>query len=307
MNCFKCGKEITISVKENIIFNDKELCENCAFQLDYCGRCNKKTPNEWMGELYCYDEDEYEYVCPRCYKAEIGKYPHDYKPYPIFHNLFNADRKHCLHIGVELELEGHNYIDFINDVNKLSEDNFYIKEDGSLDEDIGVEVISNPMTMSIAIEQWGKLFALIDKHNMESTCDCGLHIHLDKEYLNQRQISNIDYIINNFTKSVKKIGNRDINNHEWANKLLKNDNEWGVVTALDYKYRAVNFCTNTIELRCFDSTDDWFDFRHRLITIFALVEYAKLHTFNYFHKTNDDAFWLSFNKYIKKFTKKYFI
>lgn len=304
MRCFLCGSEDNVSHK---IFGDHDVCENCYRGKNYynCYYCSNKIPSSMIDEIYDSVDDEYYNCCPECYRDERGKYPHDYKPYPIFHSLFNADRKHCLHIGAELEIQLQHYSEFICDFNKeIDEDKFYLKYDGSLDDEEGIEIVSHPMTLPIALKEWNKLFTLINNYPYNHLDGCGLHIHLDNEYLSERQIRNIDYIINTFTDSVKKFGGRDIVHHEWASHIIKNREEWGHVTIEDYKYRAVNFCENTLELRCFDSTDDWFNFRYIIIGVFALVEMASIHTLNYFENMNDSEFWLTFKTYISKYAKR---
>ena len=193
---------------------------------------------------------------------------------------------------------------FLNKFKTLNNSKFYLKRDGSLHWDDGVEIISHPMTINDIIENWKNIFDLFNDTYV--TNDCGLHFHLDRKYLTKRQIKNIDYIINNFTESIKKIGGRNVVDHFWSKRTEKNINEWGLDTTR-CRYVAVNLTNkNTVELRCFDSTDDWEKFKYIIIAVFALVEYAKYHTFEYFTKTNDDAFQKTFRKYIRRFVNKLF-
>lgn len=311
MNCFACGEYIEKNGQYMMIDDDRIICHKCelANTMTLCDICGVASINSWM-DYIMYEEEDYEddFVCPTCYKKHYGRYPHDYKPYPIFHSLFNVDRKHCLHIGVELELESYDcdcncnkYTDAMNDI---SEDKFYLKMDGSLSDKCGAETISNPMTLPVALKEWKKVFQIINKYNMCSNEDTGLHFHLDKEFLDERQIRNIDYIVNTFTDSIKKFGGRNIVNHRWASKVNKSVEHWGIKTPIDYKYNAVNFTKNTLELRCFDSTNSWEKFSYILVGVFALVEMAQVHTFNYFENMNDADFWIAFKNYISKYMKQ---
>lgn len=304
MNCVMCGVDVD-NQKKYKIFGNKYVCKNCYDHNEFyaCGKCDCETPRQWWEEIYDGDTDEYICVCPFCYFEHNDKFPHDYKPAPIFHSLFNADRKHCLHVGVELEMEG-NVNSFVNKMyHEFTDEHFYPKYDGSLDDDYGVEIVSNPMTITIAINKWRNLFKIINEY-LESNSNCGLHFHLDREYLNDRQLRNIDYIINNFTESVKKLGGRDIIRNDWSYRENKNPDEWGTLTT-DDRYHAVNFLNkNTVELRCFNSTDDWFNFRYILIAVYALVEYARIHKFDYFENMNDEEFWIAFNKFIQRYITK---
>ena len=108
-------------------------------------------------------------------------------------------------------------------------------------------------------------------------------------------------------ETIKRIGGRDIVGNNWAEQIIKNNNDWGRITDADGKYSAVNFCENTIELRCFNSTDNWNNFYWLLITVFALADYANLHNFSFFQKKQDLEFWSSFTKYINKYKDKNFI
>jgi hypothetical protein len=191
---------------------------------------------------------------------------------------------------------------FLNKFNTLNNSKFYLKRDGSLNWDDGVEIVSQPMTINDIIENWKNIFDLFKDAYV--TNDCGLHFHLDRKYLTKRQIKNIDYIINNFTESIKNIGGRNIIDHFWSTRTRKNINEWGVNTT-HCRYVAVNLTNkHTVELRCFDSTDNWEKFKYAIIAVFALAEYANYHTFEYFTKTNDKDFQITFRKYIRRFVNK---
>lgn len=305
MYCFICYKNID-NEKKHSIFNNNFVCESCYCNQSYyyCDNCGEATPDKYFCEQFNEYKDCWEKLCVQCYYEYTGKYPHDYKPRSIFHSYNNVDRKYCLHIGAELELEGDKYNEFSTEVyNKLGDDYFYMKEDGSLN-DNGIEVVSHPMILPIALKKWGELFEFITKHSMIGTSNCGLHLHLDKAYLKDRQIRNIDFIINTFVNSVKNIGGRDIISNEWAERIIKRMEDWGFVTRCDGKYHAVNFCENTIELRCFNSTENWQKFRQILIDVFALVEYAKIHKFSYFSKMKDEDFWDSFRSFVKRYSMK---
>ena len=270
MICIKCGVNIDNMNNAHEIFGNHIICDDCYQNnvFEKCDICGEDCFEDWLNtdEYFDIDTEEYEWndICPACYKDNTLKYNHDYKPFPTFHSCGNGDRKHCLHIGIELELEGNtinNTRRFIGNVEDIFNDEyFYLKDDGSLNDKRGVEVISNPMMLPVAIKYWKKIFDLIKENDMCSTENCGLHFHLDKECLNQKQISNIDYICNMHPETIKRIGGRDIVGNNWAEQIIKNNNDWGRITDADGKYSAVNFCKNTIELRCFNSTDNWNNF-----------------------------------------------
>lgn len=300
--CVNCDKEI-VDNEFIKIYGNNYVCKNCSNELDECHYCGELT--NILSEIYNDDEDYYYDVCPLCYKEKSLIYPHDYKP--IINFSKPNDRKYVLHVGAELEIQGYEYECFINKMdNEIIEKDFYLKSDGSLNDD-GVEIVSHPMILPIMLKKWKQVFDLMKLHKMNDTNGCGLHFHLDRKYLNDRQIKNIDYIINNFTKSVEKIGSRNILTNEWSERVNKNINEWGVYAPWT-RYVAVNLRNkNTVELRCFNSTDDWNKFKSIVIFVFALVEYAKIHTFEYFTKTNDDKFYISLHRFINNFKKHNYI
>jgi hypothetical protein len=41
-----------------------------------------------------------------------------------------------------------------------------------------------------------------------------------------------------------------------------------------------------------------------MIAVFALAELAKIHKFSYFADMTDNDFWLTFNKFIKRYIEK---
>ena len=299
--CYRCFSKIEDNNYKDI-FGSNVICLNCYNKLCdkkeiyYCSSCSCLI----YDAIIAYDEDD-DIICSDCYYNNYNFYDAYYKPFPIFSN---NDRKNNLHVGIELEMQFEDREQFLNKFKTLNNSKFYLKRDGSLHWDDGVEIISHPMTINDIIENWKNIFDLFNDTYV--TNDCGLHFHLDRKYLTKRQIKNIDYIINNFTESIKKIGGRNVVDHFWSKRTEKNINEWGLDTTR-CRYVAVNLTNkNTVELRCFDSTDDWEKFKYIIIAVFALVEYAKYHTFEYFTKTNDDAFQKTFRKYIRRFVNKLF-
>jgi hypothetical protein len=227
--------------------------------------------------------------------------PYHYKPQSIFYNM--SDENTELFVGIELEINFDTIKNLANFIRCNKNEFCYFKHDGSIGCN-GVEIVSHPATFVYHLKNniWKRMFDFFDK--VTDTENCGLHFHLDRKYLNDRQIKNIDYIINNFTESIKKIGGRNIIDHFWSTRTRKNINEWGINTT-HCRYVAVNLTNkHTVELRCFDSTDNWEKFKYAIIAVFALAEYANYHTFEYFTKTNDKDFQVTFRKYIRRFVNK---
>ncbi len=65
---------------------------------------------------------------------------------------------------------------------------WHIEDDGSLDTDAGVEIVSPMMSVKDAIPIMKKMFAYIDKHGYTDT-DCGFHMHLSHSDFKGRKFS----------------------------------------------------------------------------------------------------------------------
>ena len=152
-----------------------------------------------------------------------------------------------------------------------------MKQDGSLSNSAGVEIVSHPMTYKYIIEtdDWKTLFDKLNKYEMNNTNSCGLHFHLDRKYFEKKDISVIDYIINNFSDYFTKIGGRPLN--DYCAKSYKRDDQWG--EDIVSRYHTVNLeNSETIELRFCQSTYQFDVFLERLKMIFAIADFAKSHT-----------------------------
>ena len=291
---------------------DEYICQSCYednyFTCDDCGyiyHCNN---------MYC-NEDEDNCYCEDCYEEHSCKhiYSWGYKPNPIFHSEDNEERNTNLHVGIELEIQGNSYSakkSFTDEIHYIfDEEEFYMKSDGSLDE-YGVEIISHPMTYQYMMNNtdWYKIFRLMEKYNMNDTDNCGLHFHIDKEYLNPLMISTIDYMVNNFSEYFSEIGGRTFDEcSRYCKKMNKQEDDWGKRTDNESRYQAVNLTnSNTIELRFCKSTDDFETFIVRLKMIFAIVEFAKKFSMKNLNKFDNAKFESVFNKFMKdNFFKEY--
>ena len=266
--------------EEAIVTTDGcEICESCY--NEYFASC------ESCGEIDCiddlmYDDYSYNYYCSHCYHnicQEMGLHNYNYSPDNIIFYSNNESRKDNLHIGIELEIQGGDRYSFCQEfMNEYDDDKFfYLKSDGSLDTS-GVEIVSQPMTYNYIMNtsHWEDVFKIMNSNYMDNISGCGLHFHLDKEYLTDDNIKVIDYIVNNFSEYFEKMGGRPFNGY--CRKTYKSINDWGVNT--DNRYCAVNLENdNTVELRFCESTDDYDNFIKRVKLIFAIVEFAKTHSF----------------------------
>lgn len=132
-----------------------------------CSRCGKE-----------FSEGAQQFCSPKCAGVKYDYSVHDYgfKPRPLF--MGSGD----YFLGVELETEGGDCSD-AREVSSITNNLFYCKEDGSLDD--GFEMVSHPGTL----RYWHsirptlrKLTEYLLKLGIRSydTKTCGMHIHVDK-------------------------------------------------------------------------------------------------------------------------------
>jgi hypothetical protein len=158
-----------------------------------------------------------------------------------------------------------------------------MKKDLLIFEDNGVEIVSQPMTYDFIMNNtdWYKVFRYMANHSMDDIDNAGLHFHLDKEYLTEKDIQMIDYIVNNYSEYFSELGGRSFDEcSRYCRKMKKSSDNWGKKTSDDSRYQAVNLTnTNTVELRFCKSTYKWHTFIKRLKFIYALVQYSNQFTF----------------------------
>lgn len=217
-------------------------------------------------------------LCVDCYRNLGDKFhTYSFKPCPVFKGI--KDRKKHLHVGIELEIQTNKFKYFILFLHLFRNKNIYLKRDGSLNE-YGIEFVSMPMTFSYIINNtFEMLFEKFREYNFNNTDNCGLHFHLDKEYLNQMDIAKIDYMVNNWCSQLSSIGGREYVNSRYCRVLYKNIDKYGIDTE-GSRYVACNLTNrDTVELRFCKSTSDYYTFIKRVSLIFSLVDIAKQYTY----------------------------
>ena len=298
--CHSC-EEIAIVSNCFCYHNDYFICENC-YENEFftCERC---------GEIESYNDGnrfDDNYYCEYCYNnvlEDCGIHSYGYEPcFNFLHEENEATlRKNNLYIGIELEIQGSDLIGFCNEINSeydFDDGNFYLKIDGSLS-DSGIEIVSQPMTYKYITENkdWKFCYKQIHNYDMSDTVGCGLHFHLDREYLTEKDIKIIDYIVNTFSDFFETVGGRKYD--YYCQKRDKRIDDWGMAT--DCRYSAVNLNnSNTVELRFCKSTYNYNTFIQRVRMIFAIVEFAK----RYKNKFKDIINW-HYDCFCEKFNKVY--
>ena len=301
--CENCG--YIVSNEEMIETADGYVCHSCFENLYHeCPNCEN-----YHNENNCifYEGD---YYCEDCYHDIIlnnfGIHQHDYKPFVVFNSCEDESemRENTPHIGVELEIQGFNRDEFCKRLmNLFTDDFFYLKLDGSLDDAEGVEIVSQPMTYHFIknMGYWKTVFNELNKYNMNNTNNCGLHFHIDRNYCHDNlTVATIDYIVNHFAKYFEKIGGRPMSDCATFYKTVdKNIEDYGKGNW--DRYCAVNLSnSNTIELRFCKSTYNFKTFMNRVKMVFAIIAFAKTFKFNNVNNWSEAYFISRFNWICKK-------
>lgn len=303
--CASCGHWRKRSDLNRVFCYDGEfkqavVCSLCGWRT--CSICNRNVA--W--ESSTWDSETDSGICMKCYYEKNHIFPHHFKRNVKFiHEDCEVDRKNNLHLGIELEIEpnskkkNNSIKDAIYGEEKIK-DYFDLKEDGSLSLH-GMEIVSAPMTYRKIFEHWNSLFSVF-KEDYHTTRHCGMHIHIDREYLNDRTKRNLDYILNCFTEFGESIANRNYKNNAYCSAHSdKNRDEWGVCNYSD-RYEPVNFENkNTVEIRIFKSTIDFKQFINQVKNLIILIEFCKKHTINYIYNKNNEEMKRLFANFSKKY------
>lgn len=335
--CYNCGE--TQKRNDLFIYGEYYYCENCYNELFFtCACCNEvaETENGFIVEAtqerictQCYDDcydtcqncccvihstdvvwfDECPY-CEDCYDEvlkDLGLHHYNYKPDELFfysnEEKESTDRNKVPYVGIELEIQGMERNHFCrNMVKKYKNEMFYLKEDGSISDKEGVEIVSMPMTYNYIINEldsWRNVFDNLHYYDMNNVFNCGLHFHIDRTYCNKPSFAaTIDYIVNHFSTYFVEIGGRDFNDN-YCKKIDKSNEDWG--TRNFNRYCAVNLENqNTIELRFCKATDDWQTFANRVKMCFGIIYFAKKFSLKDIASWNKSQFIRNFNNICKK-------
>lgn len=245
---------------------DTPLCEHCYEEYyTRCEHCNRVISRDSAN----YEEDNDYPYCDSCYDYNgEGRYLHEYcyKPSPIFYGV------NTRYFGVELEIDrgGRNNKNAktITELANQSNDNIYIKTDGSLDD--GLEIVTHPMTLQYHMSKmpWRSILNVSVELGYQShkASTCGLHIHVNRDSFgtNAKEqdecVGRILFIVERFWSELLRFSRRTENQiRQWANRYGYKENPAEI---LDHakkgergRYAAVNITNwNTIEFRLFRGT-----------------------------------------------------
>lgn len=274
MNCFLCGKDKDKHPIE--LTNRMNVCHKC-FSSSHGFRCSS------CGGFYLGDEYNVNLrICIYCAKGmkheddddKIHIHNYYFKPYPIFYDL---DDEKKLYLGIELEIGGN------KDVNKVNlfaanfeNDFFYIKKDRSIPK-YGCEIVTYPATLEYHKSDksgWKKILDGAIKFGFKSydIDDCGIHVHINKNYFNSIEIAKLDCFVNKNYELFTKFARRT---SKYSSFLCKPYYLYGSPLNVN-RHCAVNLCNeNTIEFRIFKGTLNYNSFIAILELVYCVSEFVK--------------------------------
>lgn len=282
--CSLCGKINLSKDMADSIGSTIRICKECAKTCKLCARCGNLAP----GLEYQHGGKSY---CVSCWDILLhpnNLKPHDHKPIPTFHLRLNErpssalDRitldkapNHMLFMGVELEIdEGWNGTELIDKINTDWKGRLYCKHDGSLSR-AGIEIVSHPATLAFHQNEfnWDILCSGCRKYEYisEDSDKCGLHIHVNRNYLSSAlpDLDDPDSYEGRKTVSTIKLCSFMATNREKVFKVARrsstrysempNSPHDGMsmiqLTSTETRYLAVNISNrDTVEFRMFKGT-----------------------------------------------------
>lgn len=230
--------------------------------------------------------------CEDCAPEDSGIMGYGYKPEPEFYGDHAA-----LHMGVELEIDGS--CDVSGFVSEAATPEIYFKEDGSLTAGESVEIVSHPCTLGYHKGMWDRIIGTAKDYGFTShdAETCGLHVHIDREYLGEFDTER-DYttacivmLFDKFWKQLVRFSRRtEYQLNQWcertgleltkadmsapkkvADKLQDKANNEG-------RYKAVNLQNrHTVEFRLFRGTLRRETFYATLELCQVIVDWCKTH------------------------------
>lgn len=264
-------------------------CAVCAQDYAFCER---HEIHYRMGDDYCSYCDEEE-----GYDEDSGLvHDYSYRPSPSFYQIAttgfprtsSSEPRRTAVTGFELEMEASecDSYDGASLATELYDGVAYLKHDGSLNN--GFEMVTHPMTIDYINKYFNfdglKRLADLGMRSA-STSTCGLHVHINKGYFNNRATSLYRFMSLFYRNEAqwKRIAGRSRSSYaQWNDdehhkmidyvKTMKGDN-YG---RYNYdRYVAINLQpSNTIELRFFKGTLRPESLKARLQAVHAAAEYS---------------------------------
>ena len=180
--CPECGRTFDGELGHEV--GNECYCDDC-FSENFveCAECGEILH---IANAYWSDADG-EYYCRDCYRERGSIRGYHNNPDIRYHYADDEDHDHRCFIGTEVETECGDLDERVRITREWGNEEEYIYQmhDGSLDSS-GIECITQPMSKkffdNFDFEGW--MADLTDAGaRSHDTCDCGLHVHLSREWL----------------------------------------------------------------------------------------------------------------------------
>jgi hypothetical protein len=320
--CTNCEKLCHRDIDAKADMDGSIFCTTCwTDRFTYCYECHNMG---YLDDMIWVDETQ-RYYCTGCSNnlAILGGgemiHNYGYKPKPFFKKMKYENKeesnKDSVFMGVELEVQHNNVSNKVVDFNTFLKKErvstkFYFKRDGSVES--GFEIVTHPFTLKYAHRtlKFNKILNWLEKNKFTSyeSGKCGLHIHLDKNFFDENDITKMRIFFLKNKNFIEKFSNRNgigMNYCYFDNttipQILKGSIPSGRYWALN-----LNSSEDTVEMRIFRGTLDCDRFISILQFADAISNFVKIHGIasfivgEYKYKNNS---WLLFLDWAKKENK----
>ena len=305
INCYICGNKTSLKNNNLIALSNRMIvCKQCynihgGFKCQYCKLI-------YIGQDY----NQTENCCKYCFQGmklqgennKLRFHNYYFKPYPVF---YPKKTENTLYLGLQLQLGG---VQDYNKVNKFAAYNqtnfFYIKKDSTIPK-YGCQVVSYPATKDFHLSnksKWKKLLSSAKRYCFKSfdIDNCGLHIHVNKDFFNEEEIVKLDCFVNKNKQFFEKISKRT---SQFCRFLDKPDDLFGKPINAN-RHCALNLTSrDTIQFRMFKGTLKYQSVMSYIQFVYYLCNYIKtnneLNIQNFIKYISDNE-----TKYLDKFIKK---
>ncbi len=256
--CDDCGRVIEHS-DDVYSAGGNTVCENCL--NDHYYRCDECGDMVHAHNAYIEDDS---CLCDSCYsmnRIHIKRY--SYKPIWHGQRLPAEACRNVLYMGVELEVDN---TDSEYDNDEAAESMCAMlpaicKEDGSITN--GFEIVTHPMTFGYVKSREGvfnKALAYLRSHGFSGHNHGGMHVHMGKAAFSDLHVIKFSRLFMDNVDFWTRISQRkQANLDRWANfgsstRFDRDSVKEGKRHRNGDRYAALNFTSQTIEVRIFNST-----------------------------------------------------
>jgi hypothetical protein len=246
------------------------ICTGCYdefyFTCDNCGEVRHNDDYATDGE------------CESCHEPEGPRLLREYGCRDASH--YPPAMKVPLMFGIELEVEARvERGEALEKVHNLFPSRYLItKEDGSLDDDTGFEIVTRPDAPQVHLREWQKFFDARPGRWLKAwnTGRCGMHIHVSRSALSPLQQGKMLVFMNhpNNKPLIEKVAGRANISYARLNPDKAKKFAAEVKNRTPDRYTALNLTTRTAEFRIFRGTVNGLKFRKNIDFVRAVVDYT---------------------------------